>query len=97
MTIKHNSQPYNIDDNDDSFCAHLDTVVPVLRHDCDHTTHPAVTVVPVLRFVLFMCIKHIIVGTVGLIVANVYPKSNYKTATSHWVPESRIFQSVNLT
>ena len=56
MTIKQHSEPYNIDNNSDSFCAHLVTVVPVLRHDFARTAHPAVTVVHVLRAVLFECI-----------------------------------------
>ena len=46
--IKHHSEPYNIDCSGDLPCAHLDTTVPV-RHDYARTTHPAVTVVPVLR------------------------------------------------
>ena len=92
--IEHHSEPYNIDSNGDSFCAHLDTTVHVLRHECACATHPAVTTVPVLRAVLFVCIKRIIVDTKGLIIANLYSKSNYMTAAVHWVPMSRIFESV---
>ena len=54
MTIKHHSKHYNIDSSSDSFCAHLVTVVPVLHHGCARTTHPAVTVVPVLHAVLIV-------------------------------------------
>ena len=53
ITIKHHFELYNIDSSGDSFCAHLVTVLSVLRHDCARTTHPAVTVLPVLRVVLF--------------------------------------------
>ena len=55
MTIKHHFEPYNIDSSGGSFCAHLVTVLPVLRHNCARTTHLAVTIVPVhvLRAVLF--------------------------------------------
>ena len=52
MTIKHHFELYNIDSSSDSFCAHLVTVLPVQRHDCARTTHPAVRVVPVLCAVL---------------------------------------------
>ena len=53
MTIKQHFEPYYIDSSGDSFSVHLVTVLPVLRHDCARTTHLAVTVVPVLRAVLF--------------------------------------------
>ena len=78
MTIKHHFELYNIDSSGDSFCAHLVTVLPVLRHDCARTTHPAVTVLPVLRVVLFDSIYRIIAGTKGLNVANIYSKTNFK-------------------
>ena len=53
MKIKNHSEHYNIDTSSDLFCTHLVTVVPVLRHGCARTTYPVVTVVPVLRAVLF--------------------------------------------
>ena len=53
VTIKHHFELYNIESSGDSFCAHLVMVLPVLRHDCARTTHPAVTVLPVLRVVLY--------------------------------------------
>ena len=60
MTINLHFEHYNIDSSGYSFYAHLVTVVPVLRYDCARTTHPAVTVVPVLRAVPFDSIKRII-------------------------------------
>ena len=70
--IEHHSEIYNIDSSGDSFCAHLVTVLPVLRHNCARTTHPAVTVVPVLRAVLFDSIQCIFADTEGLNVASLY-------------------------
>ena len=82
MMIKHHSEPYNKDGNSDSFCTHLDMVVPILHDDYARiiTTHPAVMVVLVLRAFLFVCIQHIIMGTMDLVVASIHCKSNHKTA-----------------
>ena len=79
MTSKHHSETYNMDSNSDSFCAYLVTVVPILRHGCGRTTHPAVTVVSVLRAVVFKYIMYI----VDLINANIYSKTNFNKETVH--------------
>ena len=99
MTITHHLELSIIDSSGDSFCAHLVTVLPVLRHDCARTctTHPAVTVVPVLHAVLFDSIQRMIADTEGLNVANVYSKTLSKKEIIHWVLMSCIFDSFNFT
>ena len=97
MTITHHFELYIIDSSGDSFCAHLITALPVLRHDCVRTTHPAVTVVPVLHAVLFDSIQRMIADTEGLNVANMYSKTISKKEIIHWVLMSCIFDSVNIT